>query len=229
MHATIDYTPEKKENAQKPGPGAYNGDYTNVKRREAAYKIGTATRQDLDSKKRLLHTVSPDKYNPNHGTIKNSAAKWGFGTDNRKPLNNGKDNVPGAGTYNIPSKILDGPKYFIGAKLGGEQDPKRLNPGPGAYNSHAYDNPNMKISSKYKFGSANRLPPMRNGEVPGPGNYASSLVDKRNAPKFGFGSQKRDQSPGGMNSTFPGPGEYKIGGVIGKEGPGVSMHQKLKT
>ncbi len=160
MHATIDYTPEKKENAQKPGPGAYNGDYTNVKRREAAYKIGTATRADLDSKKRLLHTVSPDKYNPNIGTIKNSAAKWGFGTDNRKGLSNNKDNVPGAGAYNIPSRMLEGPKYVIGSKLGGEQDHRRLNPGPGAYNTNAHDNPNMKISSKYKFGSANRLPPM---------------------------------------------------------------------
>lgn len=81
MHATIDYTPAKKENAFKPGPGQYNDNFTSVKKREAAYKIGTATRGDLETKKRLLATVSPDKYNPNFHTIKNQAARWGFGTD----------------------------------------------------------------------------------------------------------------------------------------------------
>ena len=112
--------------------------------------------------------------------------------------------------------MLDGPKYHIGSKLHDLSDGKRLNPGPGQYNTNDFDNPNMKISSKYKFGSAKRLPPVNASGNPGPGNYASSLVDKRNAPKFGFGSQKRDQSPG-MNSTFPGPGEYKLNGIIGCE------------
>lgn len=86
----------------------------------------------------------------------------------------------------------------------------------------------MKISAKYKFGSATRLPPMKGTDVPGPGNYMSSLVDKRAAPKFGFGTQKRDGSPG-MSSTFPGPGEYKLGGFMGRDGPSVSMHNKLKN
>jgi hypothetical protein len=83
----------------------------------------------------------------------------------------------------------------------------------------------MKFSAKYKFGSSNRLPPMaKNINVPGPGNYQSSLIDKRNAPKFGFGSSKRAKN---MDSTFPGPGQYKLKGITGHEGPGVSMHTKL--
>lgn len=70
---------------------------------------------------------------------------------------------------------------------------------------------------------------MRSTDAPGPGNYGASLVDKKNAPKYGFGTQNRDDSPGKMNSTFPGPGEYQIKGIIGKDGPGVSMHSKLKN
>ena len=41
--------------------------------------------------------------------------------------------------------------------------------------------------------------------VPGPGNYESSLADKRKSPIFGFGSSKRKE----MGKTFaPGPGQY---------------------
>ena len=85
----------------------------------------------------------------------------------------------------------------------------------------------MKFSAKYKFGSSNRLPPMaRNINVPGPGNYQSSLIDKRNAPKFGFGSSVRDAKD--MSGTFPGPGQYKLGNITGQEGPGATMHAKLE-
>jgi len=45
---------------------------------------------------------------------------------------------------------------------------------------------------------------MRNSIVPGPGNYASSLADKRAAPRFGFGSSTRDKKD--LNVTYPGPG-----------------------
>jgi len=71
-----------------------------VKKAEPAYKIGTATRLDLDTKKRLLQTVSPDKYSPNYSAIKNSAAMWGFGSEKRKELSSKDQQLnPGAGTY----------------------------------------------------------------------------------------------------------------------------------
>lgn len=47
MHATIDYKPEKKENAYKPGPGQYNDNYRNVKNKSPGWKVGTGTRSDL--------------------------------------------------------------------------------------------------------------------------------------------------------------------------------------
>lgn len=30
-----------------------------------------------------------------------------------------------------------------------------------------------------------------------------------------------------LNVTFPGPGSYKLGNIIGKDGPGILMHSKL--
>ena len=41
--------------------------------------------------------------------------------------------------------------------------------------------------------------------VPGPGNYSSSLIDKGEAPKYGFGSSVRSQKEG---LKVPGPGTY---------------------
>lgn len=53
-----------------------------------------------------------------------------------------------------------------------------------------------------------------NGFVPGPGNYQSTLVNKRASPLYGFGSSTRDT---GKKSKLvvPGPGTYKIKSSIG--------------
>lgn len=93
----------------------------------------------------------------------------------------------------------------MGSKLNDGNSPSRLNPGPGQYDTHNYDNLNMKDSAKWRFGSSNRLPIVNAKNVPGPGNYESTLADKKAAPKFGFGSSNRDQLKD-MNATFPGPG-----------------------
>jgi len=58
---------------------------------------------------------------------------------------------------------------------------------------------------------------------PGPGSYqAISFVDKFSAPKFGFGSSKREKDYIGLSRktgsalTGPGPGSYKVPAQIGK-------------
>jgi hypothetical protein len=51
MHSTIQYSPEKKENLLKPGPGNYNPNLSNVKKNEPAYKLGTSKRNNLDFEK----------------------------------------------------------------------------------------------------------------------------------------------------------------------------------
>ena len=50
--------------------------------------------------------------------------------------------------------------------------------------------------------------------VPGPGNYESSLKNKRDSPKFGFGSSTRD-GQGNRRMNVPGPGAYKLKSSIG--------------
>ncbi len=44
--------------------------------------------------------------------------------------------------------------------------------------------------------------------MPGPGTYQSSLVDKRAAPKYGFGSSAQREPI--KKSASPGPGNYRI-------------------
>jgi len=54
MHATINYSPERKENGYKPGPGNYNPDAIRLKHKSPDYKLGSSTRLDLGFKKRQL-------------------------------------------------------------------------------------------------------------------------------------------------------------------------------
>ena len=52
MHSKIQFSPEKKEKANVPGPGNYSPDGTKVKKSEPAYRLGSSTRQDLGEKVR---------------------------------------------------------------------------------------------------------------------------------------------------------------------------------
>jgi hypothetical protein len=114
----------------------------------------------------------------------------------------------------------------MGSKLNDGNSPMKNVPGPGQYDTQHVDNLNMNFAAKWKFGSSNRLPLVNAKNVPGPGNYESSLADKKVAPKYGFGSSNRDAIKD-MNSTFPGPGQYKLNGIVGNDGPGILMHSKL--
>jgi len=106
----------------------------------------------------------------------------------------------------------------MGIKLPTEGSPNSKNPGPGQYDTHKLDNLNMKFAAHWRFGSSSRLPGMSKENNPGPGNYQSSLADKKSAPKFGFGSSIRDGKKD-MNTTFPGPQQYKLKNIVGNDGP----------
>jgi hypothetical protein len=49
---------------------------------------------------------------------------------------------------------------------------------------------------------------------PGPAGYNVHLKNKKEAPKFGFGTSTRDQMGAGKHET-PGPGAYKINSRVG--------------
>lgn len=73
------------------------------------------------------------------------APDWVMGTAKRDDMTNKNNKTfPGAGTYEIGSKMGEAPKYHIGSKLmvGGSMDTGKVRvPGPGAYspNKRVYD------------------------------------------------------------------------------------------
>lgn len=65
MAATIDWAPERREQKGKPGPGTYNGDVKfATMRKEASWRIGTETRNDLALEKRKQFQTAPGQYDP---------------------------------------------------------------------------------------------------------------------------------------------------------------------
>lgn len=62
----------------------------------------------------------------------------------------------------------------------------------------------IKLGSSLKSNSA---------YVPGPGNYESHMKQKKDSPKYGFGSSTRDGQMKKLN--VPGPGSYKLKSSIG--------------
>ena len=53
IHSTIGYSPERKENSYKPGPGVYSPDRAASLKKEPQYKIGTSQRDDLAFNKKV--------------------------------------------------------------------------------------------------------------------------------------------------------------------------------
>lgn len=156
-------------------------------------------------------------------------SKWGFGSEKR--LKASKLSLsPGAGTYNIPSQLNDGPKYGIGLKLKDQGSASHLRlPGPGSYETQDKDNIQMNSGPKYGLGTSKR-PTQVNKSVsnlPAPGSYDISLVDKQANPRFGFGTSKREPSGKGRGNLQPGPGTYSLRNLLGNEGKQYSIHNKL--
>ena len=63
-----------------------------------------------------MSTQDPGSYDPKDDVTKTAASKWGFGTEKR--LREAKSSFsPGAGTYQLPSKMAEGPAFGMGIKL----------------------------------------------------------------------------------------------------------------
>lgn len=65
-------------------------------------------------------------------------------------------------------------------------------------------------------------------KVPGPGEHSPEYRKlKLSAPNYGFGSETRN-SGSGLKTNVPGPGNYSLGTLVGKDGPANSMHATIK-
>lgn len=62
---------------------------------------------------------------------------------------------------------------------------------------------------------------------PGPGEYVGNFENvTRQAPKFGFGTSGRQDSAEKLRAYIPGPGQYELKNVMGRDGPAKSMGSK---
>jgi hypothetical protein len=59
----------------------------------------------------------PDSYNPSYKTIKERNASWSFGSGKRSNLATTSLDTPAPGTYQLETKVGEGPKYHLGLKL----------------------------------------------------------------------------------------------------------------
>jgi len=91
-------------------------------------------------------------------------------------------------------------------------------PGAGHYNPEMSSV--LKAMPKYSMKARNANSKLEN--LPGPGNYEVHLKNKRDAPRYGFGSSTRPRLAG---NDSPGPGSYKINVKVA-ETAGYSLAMK---
>lgn len=197
------------ESRYVPGPGQYNATNTNNYRpKTPCYKIGTAKRDGLN--RFTEGNPGPGQYAPNNCTnhVRPKTPSWVIGTGKRPPLNPGDATVPGPGNYNIGKNLGQGPKYSMVGKNNYGAESMAWVPGPGQYEgnnqSNMTKNPAWKIGTSTRDDNLKRV--IREG-VPGPGMYEFNTKNKKTAPQYKFGTQKRGYV---QASETPGPGQYHI-------------------
>ena len=142
---------------------------------------------------------------------KMKAAGWRIGSEKRPGMvKKGHEKLPGP-IYEIPSKVVEGPKCHMHAKTDKvDQNLKKNYPGPGNYDLQNSPNTRHKKAAAFSLGTSQRadLAGHKEGkQKPGPGNYENMTDLKRTAPRFGFGSSQRPQI-GKTKFETPGPGAY---------------------
>lgn len=121
-----------------PGPGAYHASGEVSLKKAPSWRIGSSKRDDLERQQMRNKIPPPGSHNPNFDSVALHHAVWSFGTSSRPSLNNAKP-VPGAGAYDLPSKVVEGPAFVMGLKLdnqssiGAAVGKTIKNPGPNVY------------------------------------------------------------------------------------------------
>jgi hypothetical protein len=118
-----------------------------------------------------------------------------------------KSQNPGPGVYELPSCIVEGPRFTFRPKL--KQKEAFDVPGPGKYEpNHSTIKEKAPVwGTKSSMRAAETSPAKM---TPGPGTYikGSTLT----GPKWGFGTEKRGKF---NKSLSPGPGTYELRASIG--------------
>lgn len=144
-----------------PGPGAYESHNTLdvAMKTMPKFSIGREKRKGEHENKDKVAQPSPDAYKVKDDFTKTQAASWGFGSSKRRDLANTTLDVPGAGSYKINSKAIEGPTYAMGMRtLNDFELNRKINrgrPGPGAYEAVNCEK-NKSSDPKFSFGNEKR-------------------------------------------------------------------------
>ena len=131
--------------------------------------------------------------------------------------------VPGPGTYTQKTSIGEGPKIGLSPRI---EDIKKhmIVPGPGAYTPNSGIVLEGAPSAGMGYGTrADDSQQKKKAYVPGPGTYASA-ENKKDGPKFGFGTSERAGIVKTSTINNPGPGNYNVGSTVAV----VPLYEKSK-
>lgn len=98
-----------------PGPGTYNPPNPSATLTASpGWRIGSAKRQPLNPSR-----IGPSSgaYNPDYKVIKSKMSLWSFGSSKRQQPKGTYMSTPAPTKYNLPSKVVEGPKFHMGLKL----------------------------------------------------------------------------------------------------------------
>ena len=183
----------KEQNADIPGPGAYNLRYKLQFPDVPSYSMASKPKQNLDQ----MNTPGPGSYSPK--SILSQKNIFSFG---EKYKSNSNEITPGPGNYNIrKEKDLLVPSSIFGHALKFDSDISKT-PGPGIYNS---DITKVKRQQPiYSFSKEKRILENKD-ENPGPGAYNQKKFFGEEGKKISMGSKFISKSM----ELVPGPGQYE--------------------
>ena len=178
------------------------------------------------SSKKLEIEKTDILYNPGPGNYSLKSYKegptWRIGSALR--ISKNRNNNPGPGQYNIPSKVFNGPKYSMATKAGIINPTKSSYvPGPGQYEINTK---NRLSSAKYTMRAKSYV--KKRNDTPGPGNY-NLRKEKINVPSYRFGHEKKMGLEYANSRYVPGPGNYEYqADILYEKHPKFSFGKELR-
>ena len=144
-----------------------------------AFSMGTTKRMQTIKKDREEASVGPGSHGVNL-INKGRAPAFSLGV---KSVKKEPEVIPGAGQYELPSKIIESPGKSIAKKHSEKNLPGHLGNGPGAYNPSG-----LGKNARYSIGARTiDLVQMERSKLPGPGNYEIPTIKSGSKVNFGKG------------------------------------------
>lgn len=111
MGQRLDHDDTRKFIESVPGPGTHSPVATPIKSKAPVYSMGVKLGSTIVKKN---FVPGPGQYVNTLERMKHTAPSYGFGTSTRPPIGgNGKNPVPGPGSYKLPTKVAEVPGYSL--------------------------------------------------------------------------------------------------------------------